>query len=127
MSISPSAIQLHLPPPMRHIHQVFQVSHVKTLCCVSFQTSSPSPASPRLMEGDPAYTSRRLLDARFQGQGCHLKVFYATGQRLLSSANQSPQNRNVCGKIIVANQPNFTNIFGKHAGRKGNQVADPPS
>ncbi|KAJ8362051.1 hypothetical protein AAFF_G00400100, partial [Aldrovandia affinis] len=67
--ITPSAIQLRLPPPLRRIHPVFHVSRLKPYLVSRFSPPVRTPPPLRLIEGGPVYTVRRLLDVRRRGRG----------------------------------------------------------
>lgn len=61
--INPVSYRLLLPRSMR-IHPTFHVSKLKPVVCSSFSPPSKPIPRPRIIEGRPAYTVRRLLDSR---------------------------------------------------------------
>uniref|UniRef100_A0A9J7WYJ4 Chromo domain-containing protein n=1 Tax=Cyprinus carpio carpio TaxID=630221 RepID=A0A9J7WYJ4_CYPCA len=69
--LNPVAVRLKLPSSLGRVHPVFHVSRVKPVFRSSLNTniSSPAPPPPRLVDGSPAYSVRRLLDVRRRGRG----------------------------------------------------------
>ncbi|KAL2095538.1 hypothetical protein ACEWY4_007686 [Coilia grayii] len=58
--ISPTAVRLCLPTTMR-VHPTFHVSRIKPVRVSPHTPAEPPPPAPRLIDGDPVYTVRRLL------------------------------------------------------------------
>ena len=67
--ITPTAIRLNLPPPLRRIHPVFHVSRLKPHVSSALHPPARNPPPPRLIEGSMAHTVRRLLKVRNRGRG----------------------------------------------------------
>ncbi|XP_035986262.1 uncharacterized protein LOC118559846 [Fundulus heteroclitus] len=74
--INPTAVKLKLPPHFR-IHPVFHVSQVKPVLSSPHSVPEPTQPPPRLIDGHPAYTVRRLLDVRPRGRGYRYLVDWA--------------------------------------------------
>ncbi|KAK7913158.1 hypothetical protein WMY93_013369 [Mugilogobius chulae] len=66
--INPVAVKLRLPSSMR-VHPTFHVSRVKPVKESSLVPATNPPPPPRLIDGGPAYTVRRLLAVRRKGRG----------------------------------------------------------
>ncbi|KAL2102010.1 hypothetical protein ACEWY4_003771 [Coilia grayii] len=71
--ISPTAVRLRLPTTMR-VHPTFHVSRIKPVRVSPHTPVEPPPPAPRLLDGDPIYTVRRLLRSRRRGRGVHYLV-----------------------------------------------------
>lgn len=67
--LSPAAVQLKLPTTLGRVHPVFHVSRVKPVFHSHLVPSAPTPPPPRLVDGSPVYTVRKLLDVRRRGRG----------------------------------------------------------
>ncbi len=69
--INPVAVRLKLPSSLGRAHPVFHVSRVKPVfkSPLNSNSSSPAPPPPRLVDGSPVYSVRRLLDVRRRGRG----------------------------------------------------------
>ncbi|KAL2088012.1 hypothetical protein ACEWY4_016840 [Coilia grayii] len=71
--ISPTAVRLRLPTTMR-VHPTFHVSRIKPVRVSPHTPAEPPPPAPRLIDGGPVYTVRRLLRSRRRGRGLHYLV-----------------------------------------------------
>uniref|UniRef100_A0A9J7Z4W1 Chromo domain-containing protein n=1 Tax=Cyprinus carpio carpio TaxID=630221 RepID=A0A9J7Z4W1_CYPCA len=67
--LSPAAVRLKLPTTLGRVHPVFHVSRVKPVLHSPLVPSAPTPPPPRLVDGSPVYTVRKLLDVRRRGRG----------------------------------------------------------
>ncbi len=67
--ISPVAVRLKLPPAYRRIHSVFHISKLKPVFLSTINPPAPVPPPPRLVDGELAYSVKRILDSRRKGRG----------------------------------------------------------
>ncbi|KAL0149260.1 hypothetical protein M9458_055494, partial [Cirrhinus mrigala] len=74
--LSPVAVRLKLPHMLGRVHPVFHVSRVKPVFRSPLNPvgSSPTPPPPRIVDGTPVYTVRKLLDVRRRGRGFQFLV-----------------------------------------------------
>lgn len=71
--ISPTAVRLELPTALR-IHPTFHVSQLKPVVSSDLCPPADPPPPARVVDDYPAYTVRRLLDARRRGRGLQYLV-----------------------------------------------------
>ncbi|XP_057210444.1 uncharacterized protein LOC130566748 [Triplophysa rosa] len=84
--VNPVAVRLKLPPHLGRVHPVFHVSRVKPVVSSHLNPASSrlTPPPPRLVDGIPAYTVRKLLDICRRGRGFQYLVDlegYGTDER----------------------------------------------
>ncbi|XP_057186466.1 uncharacterized protein LOC130552262 [Triplophysa rosa] len=74
--VNPVAVRLRLPPSLGRVHPVFHVSRVKPVLRSPLHPAGNRPSSPppRLVDGSPAYSVRRLLDVHRRGRGVQYLV-----------------------------------------------------
>ncbi|XP_077359632.1 uncharacterized protein LOC144005381 [Festucalex cinctus] len=66
--INPVTVKLRLPPSLK-VHPVFHVSLLKPETPSPLHPPAPAPPPPRLVDGDPVYTVKEILDSRRRGRG----------------------------------------------------------
>nr|XP_033466077.1 uncharacterized protein LOC117246330 [Epinephelus lanceolatus] len=71
--VNPAAVQLKLPRSL-WIHSTFHVSHVKPIKSSPLCPPAKPPPPPRVVDGGPVFTVRRLLSARCRGHGIQYLV-----------------------------------------------------
>ncbi len=67
--ISPVAVRLKLPPAYRRVHPVFHVSKLKPIFHSAINPPVPVLPPPHLVDGEPVYLVKRILDSRRRGRG----------------------------------------------------------
>ncbi|XP_062419920.1 uncharacterized protein LOC119230159 isoform X1 [Pungitius pungitius] len=71
--INPVAMRLKLPRPMR-VHPTFHVARLKPAKESQLVPATKAPPTPRLIDGGPTYTVKRLLAVRHRGRGLQYLV-----------------------------------------------------
>ncbi|KAI2664142.1 Transposon Tf2-8 polyprotein [Labeo rohita] len=85
--ISPVAVRLKLPPAYRRIHPIFHVSKLKPIFHSAINLPVPVPPPSRLVDGEPVYSVKCILDSRQRGQGF---------QYLVDWESYGPEERSWC-------------------------------
>ncbi len=67
--LSPVKVRLKLTQQFSKIHPVFHVSKIKPVFRSPLQPLISAPPPPRLIEGSPDYSVRRLIVVRRRGRG----------------------------------------------------------
>lgn len=67
--INPCAVRLKLPASFRRIHPTFHVSLLKPVRSCPLTPPAVPPPPPRMVDGGPVHTVRRILDVRRRGRG----------------------------------------------------------
>ena len=67
--INPCAVRLKLPASFRRVHPTFHVSLLKPVQSCPLSPPDVPPPPPRMVDGGPVFTVRRIVDVRRQGRG----------------------------------------------------------
>ena len=113
--INPVSVRLRLPRSLK-VHPTFHVGKVKPVRESPLVPASKPPPPPRMVDGGPVYTVKKLLGVRNRGRG---------KQFLVDWVGYGPEERQWVPASFIVDRSLITDFYQDHPGGSGTSGAVP--
>ncbi|KAM4585999.1 uncharacterized protein V3H82_004961 [Fundulus diaphanus] len=107
--INSSAVRLKLPAALK-VHPVFHVSLLKPVSNSPLSPPADPPPPPRIIDGGPVFTVKRIMEVRRRGRGF---------QYLVDWEGYGPEERSWIPRSFILDQSVLEDFYRLHPDRPG--------